>query len=114
MDTGQASYEEASTPGGPPAYDSLFNEDGKAIKKEEEERKTVNRIYLKECICSHTIWHDCRFWEQTLWHCVTEQVDCFCTCHMCRMFFPQFRICFTYTYLYSCKTSLLWRMHGMI
>lgn len=37
-------------------------------------RDTNDRIYLKDSIAAHQIWHDGRLWEQTLWQCVKEQV----------------------------------------
>lgn len=62
----------------PPGSCNRWNESDVKERKDLD-RETDNRIYLKEFICKHTIWHDLRFWEQTLWHCVTEQV-CVCSC----------------------------------
>lgn len=53
-------------------------------------RKTIDRIYIKELVTCHNIWKDGRFWEQTLWHCVMEQV-----CEVCTLCFV-FLSCFFY------------------
>lgn len=33
------------------------------------------RLYVKEILLGHEMWKDARFWEQTLWQCVMEQVN---------------------------------------
>ena len=33
------------------------------------------REYLKVLLCSHLIWHDCKFWEQVLWRQITDQLQ---------------------------------------
>ncbi len=32
------------------------------------------RVYIKEVLLDHDMWKDGRFWEQSLWQCVMEQV----------------------------------------
>ena len=34
-----------------------------------------SREYLKEMLCSHSLWHNGGFWDKALWHCAIEQVS---------------------------------------
>jgi hypothetical protein len=37
--------------------------------------KIEHKLYIKEILLDHAMWKDARFWEQSLWQCVMEQLQ---------------------------------------
>ena len=43
-------------------------------KENKRESMRYNRWYIKEILLDNSMWKEPRFWEQSLWQCVMEQV----------------------------------------